>query len=186
MKKDVTTPVLCDVKVIHENPFYYIKYVDANFGSFSKQYYIAEYGGKSAVVIDNKGSILLVQQYRFIPNNMTWEIPGGGIEKNESAVEAAYRECFEESGIKCRDLQSLLSYDLGVDTISSRISIFYTKTFSDENAERNVAETSEICRRTWIPLSKCMDMIFNNEIVESSTILALFAYKEKFGKEVNS
>ena len=31
-----------------------------------------------------------------------------------------------------------------------------------------------------------MEMIFSNEIVESSTILALIAYKAKFGKEVNS
>mgnify|MGYP005814906623 CR=1 FL=1 len=31
-----------------------------------------------------------------------WCFPGGGIKKNESATEAAVRECREETGVKCK------------------------------------------------------------------------------------
>lgn len=48
------------------------------------------------VVRDNK--ILMIQTYRR--NSFIWELPGGGIEMNETAEEAAIRELKEECGLE--------------------------------------------------------------------------------------
>ncbi|OGU56916.1 MAG: hypothetical protein A2X64_02710 [Ignavibacteria bacterium GWF2_33_9] len=47
---------------------------------------------------DNK--ILLIEQYRQGTDSITLEIPGGLIEEDELPIDAAYRECLEETGYK--------------------------------------------------------------------------------------
>lgn len=48
------------------------------------------------VLIDEGGRIFLVQHWA---RGESWSIPGGGIERHESAIEAAQRELREELGI---------------------------------------------------------------------------------------
>ncbi|MBI2140613.1 NUDIX hydrolase [Candidatus Woesearchaeota archaeon] len=47
------------------------------------------------IVLNSKGEVLVVNQ-----NGNSWSLPKGHIEKGETALEAAKREIFEESGIK--------------------------------------------------------------------------------------
>lgn len=49
------------------------------------------------LVTDEKHRILLV---RGVISSGDWTLPGGGLERGESAVDAAQREVFEEVGIK--------------------------------------------------------------------------------------
>lgn len=52
--------------------------------------------GASAVVLDDKGHILLQQR----SDNRQWGIPGGGIEPGEEPAISAIREVFEETGLE--------------------------------------------------------------------------------------
>jgi 8-oxo-dGTP pyrophosphatase MutT (NUDIX family) len=49
-----------------------------------------------AVVARDDGAVLLIRR----TDNGNWALPGGAIEMNESAAEAAIRETFEETGIQ--------------------------------------------------------------------------------------
>lgn len=55
-------------------------------------------GGARAVVLDDKDRMLLVKQNH--EGRDIWMVPGGGIEDNESAAEAAAREILEETGLR--------------------------------------------------------------------------------------
>jgi FlaA1/EpsC-like NDP-sugar epimerase/ADP-ribose pyrophosphatase YjhB (NUDIX family) len=54
--------------------------------------------GVRAIVVNNQDEILLVR-HRYEPG---WQLPGGGVENGESALEALYRELLEEGGVKMR------------------------------------------------------------------------------------
>lgn len=55
----------------------------------------------SAIVVDNKGDILLIRR----SDNELWSIPGGRMEIGESLSEAVVREVLEETGIQTRPIR---------------------------------------------------------------------------------
>ena len=48
--------------------------------------------------ITSNGELILVRQYRFGTNKLSWEVPGGIINPNEPPEKAAMRELEEETG----------------------------------------------------------------------------------------
>lgn len=66
------------------------------------------------VVVNTRGQILVVNQH-----GNSWSLPKGHIDEGESALEAAQREIFEESGINrvvlVKELGSYQRYRIGLD-----------------------------------------------------------------------
>lgn len=56
---------------------------------------------------DNK--IVMIEQYRHGTDSIVLEIPGGLIEKDEDPMNAAKRECLEETGYSSEDEQPILT-----------------------------------------------------------------------------
>lgn len=59
-----------------------------------------------AVIIDSKSKILLTQRHdpKNSSTHLKWQLPGGGIEKNETEISACYREVLEETGLTVKIL----------------------------------------------------------------------------------
>jgi 8-oxo-dGTP pyrophosphatase MutT (NUDIX family) len=55
--------------------------------------------GAAAVIVDEKGYVLLV---KHTYGRLNWELPGGGTEPGESAEETVLREVWEETGLRVR------------------------------------------------------------------------------------
>src|SRR4051812_25085794 len=50
------------------------------------------------IPLEDDGRVVLIRQYRAPIGRMTWELPAGSLEEDESAEDAARRECEEEIG----------------------------------------------------------------------------------------
>lgn len=61
--------------------------------------------GVRVMVFDSQGRVLLIE-HSYIPG---WHMPGGGLERGESAEEAAIRELEEEAGIRATGRLTLVS-----------------------------------------------------------------------------
>ena len=156
-----------------------ISRVTACFDGFSKEYFVSDHGQRVAVLVVCNNDVLLVRQYRLLINGLSYEIPGGRAEKGEVLEAAAARECLEESGVRCWNLKPLVSYHAGLDIWKN-----YTHTFFSEQCEEMVA--SEPDQRVWIPLPRCIEMVFEQEIVDSLSIVALLAYHTSRTRQTQS
>lgn len=162
-------------EVVYENQYSRIYSQEVDFGSFRKEYFVIDFGKKAGLIVVWDNSILLVRQYRLLINQLSWEIPGGKIDDGETPEESAARECFEETGVRCRNLRPLLNYHQTLEGVNAFTYLFYTSDFEDKN--NFVPDRKEVESIEWIPLKQCLEMIEEGKILDSFSILALLAYK---------
>lgn len=157
----------------YENPYQQVHRVGVAFEGFSKEYFVTEVGSRSGLVVMDADRVLLVRQYRFLINDIAWEIPGGRIEDDEPPAEAAAREVLEETGLRCHDLEPLLFFHPGLDTFHNPSHLFLSR--RHERVAPFQPNPQEVTECVWIPLEDCLRMIFQGRIVDSLSIAGLFA-----------
>ncbi len=153
--------------LVYEDRNQKIHKVLARFEGFTKEYYVSDYGKRAAMLAVKEESVLLVRQYRLIINDISYEIPGGRVDEYEKQEAAALRECFEETGVRCLNPKPLINYHDSLDISNNPTFIFYS-----ENVE-GIADSE---RSIWIPLERCIEMVFSREIRDSLSIIALLGY----------
>ena len=161
-----------DKKTIFKNKFLELYTVSAYFKNFKKDYFVTDYGKKVGILILKHNSVLLVRQYRYLLNSISYEIPGGRIDENETPEQSAIRECFEETGIKCNSIIPLLDYMAGVEMVKCPTHLFYTTDFE----ETNVFDKNEIENIKWFKYEECIEMIRSRKVRDGMTIIALLIY----------
>ena len=170
-----TIPSLGQRKVVYKNPYQEIYQITANFGNFTKDYFVNDFGEKAGILMIKEGRILLVGQYRLLVNQLSWEIPVGKIDDNETPESAAIRETLEETGLKCQNLKPLLTYQTGMDIVSTPIFIFYSDEITKE--EEFIPSEKEVEAIKWVTLSEGIEMIFKGVMADSFSIIALLTYQ---------
>lgn len=164
--------VFSSPKSIFNNTFLDLYSVVADFGSFSKEYFVVKRGARVGVIMEKGNSVLLVKQYRYVINDYSWELPSGGVDSGESLEEAAIRECMEETGIKCENLTPIFDFILGADVADSSAYIYSCKNFYAVG-DFDKKEISEI---KWMPYQKWLEMIISGEIKDIFSIIGLLIY----------
>ena len=75
--------------------------------------------------------VLLIPQYLYLINGFAWEISGGHVNERETTMEAAQRECSEETGFFYDDLKPLVCFCPGLDNVANLNSIFYSESVEE-------------------------------------------------------
>ena len=161
-------------KLVHENPFSKVYLAEADFGDIQKNYYITHFGPRSGIVVVRDNAVLMVHQYRFLPNEVGLEIPGGKVEDGEDPETAAIRECQEETAVVCSNLKPLVVYYPGLDNVENRTSLFYSHDVTDTGTF--VPDVGEAIKTEWVPLERCVEMIFDGTIMDAFTIAGVMSY----------
>lgn len=172
MKKTTTPP-----RLDYSNRFMDVRHTQADFGAFRKDYYVVDLGPRAGIVALRDGCVLMTRQYRFLVDDYSWEIPGGRVDAGESPEVAAVRECVEETGVRCGDLQPLVMYYPGLDNFDNRTTLFCSEKV--EVTAAFVADDAEVVEIRWIPVETCLDMIFRGEILDGLTVTGLLAYQTR-------
>lgn len=138
----------------------------------SKREVIHHNGGAAIlVVIDNK--VLLEKQFRYPFNDYIYEIPAGKLELNEDPKEAAIRELEEETGLIALDIVDLGFMYPSVGYTNEVIKLYLVTNVKEGNLNLDIDEVIDV---EYIDIDKVNEMILNNEIVDSKTIVALHKY----------
>jgi len=165
---------------VYHNRYQQVFRVETAVGRQRKEYFVTDYGQRAGLIVTKGNSVLLVRQYRLLLDGRSWEIPGGAVEEGETAAQAAARECLEETGIQCRQVRRLAVFQPGLDTLHNPTHVFFSDTFDD--LSHGLAYRSVRGQCQWVPLARCIAMVFGQRIVDSLSIIALLSYQHKRGE----
>jgi ADP-ribose diphosphatase len=168
------SPKLSSRQLVYENEYQEIYRVVADFGEYCKEYFVTSTGQRAALVATHDDNLLLVRQYRLLINRLSYEIPSGRIDRGEAPLDAARRECLEETGVDCKDLKPLSFFIPGLDTFDNPTHLFHSDKLI-ETCEAKI-HSDEIYDHVWISLTDCLEMIRKREIVDSLSIIAILSY----------
>lgn len=127
------------------------------------------------IIIENDNTkILFVRQYRFPTREYAWELPMGGIERNETPEDAALRETCEEVGINV-NLYKIGTFHPVPGLMQQQAYIYYGKIGKKETGEVEKYNDSidEIVERRFFGFKEINEMIKTGEISDGLTLSSL-------------
>jgi ADP-ribose pyrophosphatase len=130
--------------------------------------------GVGILPVDPDGNIYLVRQYRHPLFKHVLEIPAGIAEQGENPEDCAAREIEEEIGYRPQKLTFLVAANNTVGLSNDRIHLYLAEGLVKTSQNLDEDEIIEVEKYS---LAECEKMIETGEIIDSKTILAIFAYK---------
>lgn len=100
------------------------------------------------LVRNQQGEVLLIKGWF---SRQWWELPGGGIARNESPIEAAARELYEETGVTDIRLRQIASFR-HIDTATPYQVELFEATVPTESCGTPLIHRWEILEMGWFPL----------------------------------
>lgn len=170
------SPVIGPRQVVYENRHQRVCCVKVDFGSHKKEIFVNEHGTRAGVLFIRGTEVLLVGQYRLLPDALAWEIPGGRIDDGETPEQGAAREALEETSLRAAKLHPLVFFIPGLDTCDNPTHVFWCDDFTVDAATAHT-DPHEIDGLRWMPFETCLDMVFERKIMDSMTITALLAWQ---------
>lgn len=165
-------------KTVHKNPWFRIVKEDIlRPDGHRADYYIFE--GESdknfvVIVAQEKDELYLVKQWRPTLKRYLIEFAAGGIEKNETDLQAAKREFLEETGWGAKKWQYL-----GKAAVGPGHSKEYGQVFFATGLFKTRGKTNDIQEKTELVIIKRQNfeqMIYNKEIEDGPTLSAYMKY----------
>lgn len=138
--------------------------------STSVREWIKHPGASAVVPVFEDGTIMLLQQFRYPPNKTFIEVPAGKIDAGEDRKATAERELFEESGVKCENLQEVGSFYPAIGYADEIIYVYVGWGLTEESQS---VDDDEFLLKYRIPFSKALNMIKTGEISDGKTICSL-------------
>lgn len=134
----------------------------------------------NVVAVTRGGEIVLIEQFRHGTGSMILEIPGGMVDLNEDAIQAAARELLEETGYSTKRMievgRSHPNPAIQNNTIHHFLAFDCVKT-----AEVAFDDHESIATRL-APLRELEELVHNGSITHSLAITAIY-YAERYLKD---
>lgn len=135
-------------------------------------------GAVAILVLDVRGRVALLRQYRHPVRSYLWEIPAGLLDQpGESLVAAAQRELAEEADLVARTWHTLVDYYTSPGGSNEPIRIFLARDLQEvPQSERHTREDEEAdMRLEWFTLSEAVNAVMNGGIHNPSSVVGLLS-----------
>jgi 8-oxo-dGTP pyrophosphatase MutT (NUDIX family) len=122
------------------------------------------------VAIDEDDRIALIGQHRYPFDEMSWEIPEGGVPPHETALEGIARELREETGLDVTDWRELCRVDLSNSVTDERAVLFVASGLRHGAASPEPTESIEV---RWVPFDEALAMTLDGRITDAMSVVAI-------------
>ena len=152
---------------------YYRDTIEVSNGHTVEWDFIDHKGAAAVLAVLDDGKILMVKQFRNALDRYTIEIPAGGLEPGEPTIEAAARECKEETGYTAGKIEPLISVNTTVAFCNEKIDIYLATELT--KGEQSLDEDEYLGVEAY-SLEELLSMIDEGKIKDSKTTSAILKY----------
>ena len=137
---------------------------------------IITHRGGVGILVKVNDKFIIEKQFRYALGKEIYELPAGKLEADEEPLEAAKRECLEETGYEPLEMIHLgdMSPTCGYST--EIIHFYYCP--KSEKAERHL-DSDEVIDLMYLSLEEIENMIKEDQIIDSKILAVLTLYKNK-------
>jgi len=122
------------------------------------------------VALDDQDHLYMVNQYRFVLNQDSLEIPEGGGSLEIDPLVSAKRELKEETGLEANSWEKLMELHLSNSVSNERAIIYLAKGL--HQGEMDLEETEDIVVSK-LSLKEAYDMVNENKITDAISVAAI-------------
>jgi ADP-ribose pyrophosphatase len=152
--------------------------VDLGEGGTVRREYIQHPGAVGVVALDDRGRVLLIQQYRHPVGTFEWELPAGLLDvAGEPPWQAAARELHEEADLEAGRWDVLMDYYASPGGVSEALRIFVARDLSDvPHGDRFTRESEELGMPTrWVDLDEAHDAVLRGQLHNPAAVIGILA-----------
>jgi len=125
-------------------------------------------------------TVLLVRQYRYIQDEVTWELPSGAMHAGETPQQAAQRELQEEVGYRARHLEQLSLMRSNKSVMDDQGFIFLATGLTPSKA---IPDTTEEFQVVPVHVNRALEMVTRFEITDCVSIIGLLLIQKRLVSE---
>jgi ADP-ribose pyrophosphatase len=122
------------------------------------------------IAINEKAELLIQQEYSYPPDEIMWQLPGGGMEPREDIVTAANRELSEESGYSAKHCKVIGAFHTSNRLTNQKQYVVVCTDLKDQNAQ---ADQGEFIENHWLSKAEIDRMITAGEVTNINLLAAL-------------
>ena len=126
------------------------------------------------IPLDAELNTYLVGQYRFAPDQYSWEVPEGGGPLGIDTLESAKRELLEETGLKATEWTEIQRMHLS-NSVSDELCIIYLAR-GLEQFEAEPEDTEQLIVHK-VHFEDAYSMVCNGEITDSAAVAGILKVK---------
>ena len=137
---------------------------------------IITHRGGVAILVKVDDKFIIEKQFRYALGKEIYELPAGKLEADEEPLEAAKRECLEETGYKPLEMIHLCDMSPTCGYSTEIIHFYYCP--KSVKQERHL-DSDEVIDLMYLSLEEIEHMIKNDQIIDSKILAVLTLYKNK-------
>jgi 8-oxo-dGTP pyrophosphatase MutT (NUDIX family) len=173
---DEQHPVSMTTRVFGERPVYENRWVRLTLVDIQTpdgrrfEHHVVRLQRVAVGLVVNADRVLMIWRHRFAPDEWGWELPGGIVDQDEDAAQAAAREVEEETGWRPAPMTHLLTFQPMPGMVDTPHELFFAN-----GAERvgEPTDLEEAGRVEWVSLTDVSDLIRKGEVAGSGSLVGL-------------